>query len=282
MGWDGPILTDSGGFQVFSLAARSRITDQGVTFRSHIDGRLLELTPERAMAIQEALGADVAMCLDHCPALPASRDEIGEAVDRTIAWAARCKDGHSPARPVALRDRPGGIARRPPGPVRRGPARAGLRRLRRRRRQRRREPRGGSSGPRRSRPHLLPADRPRYLMGVGRPQDILDAVATGIDLFDCVMPTRNGRNATCFTDKGLVKLRNAAHARDPRPIEEGCECLACRRFSRSYLRHLFLAREMLGPILASIHNLTYLHRLTRSIRQAISDGPVRPVAFGSA
>ena len=119
---------------------------------------------------------------------------------------------------------------------------------------------------------LLPADRPRYLMGVGRPQDILDAVATGIDLFDCVMPTRNGRNATCFTDKGLVKLRNAAHTRDPRPIEEGCECLACRRFSRSYLRHLFLAREMMGPILASIHNLTYLHRLTRSIRQAISDG----------
>ena len=120
--------------------------------------------------------------------------------------------------------------------------------------------------------HLLPGDRPRYLMGVGRPQDILDAVATGIDLFDCVMPTRNGRNATCFTDKGSVKLRNAAHRRDPRPIEEGCDCLACRRFSRAYLRHLFLAKEMLGPILASIHNLTYLHRLTSRIREAIAEG----------
>ena len=118
----------------------------------------------------------------------------------------------------------------------------------------------------------MPDDRPRYLMGVGRPQDILCAVATGIDLFDCVLPTRNGRNATCFTSMGLVKLRNASHARDSRPIEEGCECLTCRRFSRSYLRHLFLAREMLGPILASIHNLTYLHRLTREIRQAIAEG----------
>ena len=120
--------------------------------------------------------------------------------------------------------------------------------------------------------HLLPRDRPRYLMGVGRPQDILDAVATGIDLFDCVMPTRNGRNATCFTEKGYVKLRNAVHRLDPRPIEEGCECLACRRFSRSYLRHLFLAKEMLGPILASIHNLTFLHRLTSRIRAAIAAG----------
>src|SRR5262249_47743724 len=120
--------------------------------------------------------------------------------------------------------------------------------------------------------HLLPEDRPRYLMGVGRPQDLLDAVATGVDLFDCVLPTRNGRNATCFTADGCVKLRNAAHRRDPRPIEEGCDCLACRRFSRSYLRHLFLAKEMLGPILASIHNLTYLHRLTHRIRAAISEG----------
>jgi queuine tRNA-ribosyltransferase len=271
MGWDGPILTDSGGFQVFSLATRNRITDHGVTFRSHIDGRLLELTPERAMAIQQALGADVAMCLDHCPALPASRDQVSQAVDRTIAWAARCKDTHN---------RPGqslfGIVQ--------GGAHADLRTRCARAlwdmdfdgyavggvsvgesRDEVRQALAITTG-------LLPADRPRYLMGVGRPQDILDAVATGIDLFDCVMPTRNGRNATCFTGKGLVKLRNAVHTRDPRPIEEGCECLACSRFSRSYLRHLFLAREMMGPILASIHNLTYLHRLTRSIRQAISDG----------
>ena len=120
--------------------------------------------------------------------------------------------------------------------------------------------------------HLLPADRPRYLMGVGRPQDILDAVATGIDLFDCVLPTRNGRNATCLTEQGLGQAPQRRARRDPRPIEEGCDCLACRRFSRAYLRHLFLAKEMLGPILASIHNLAYLHRLTRRIREAIAAG----------
>ena len=262
MGWDGPILTDSGGFQVFSLAARNRITDQGVTFRSHIDGRLLELTPERAVAIQEALGADVAMCLDHCPALPASRDgdRPGRRPDHRLGRA--LQGGPHPAGPVALRHRPGGIARRSPSAVRRGPARARFRWLRGRAASASARAARRCGGPSTVTTHLLPADRPRYLMGVGRPQDILDAVATGIDLFDCVMPTRNGRNATCFTDKGLVKLRNAAHARDPRPIEEGCECLACRRFSRAYLRHLFLAKEMLGPILASIHNLTYLHRLT--------------------
>jgi queuine tRNA-ribosyltransferase len=271
MGWDGPILTDSGGFQVFSLASRCRITDQGVTFRSHLDGSPLELTPQKAVAIQEALGADVAMCLDHCPALPTSREEISRAVNRTISWAAQCKSAHN----------------------RRDQSLFGI-------------VQGGSHNDLRSRcaqaliemdfdgyavggvsvgecrdelslalqvtTHLLPADRPRYLMGVGRPQDVLEAVATGIDLFDCVLPTRNGRNATCFSNEGLVKLRNAAHTRDPRPIEDDCDCLTCRRFSRSYLRHLFLAKEMLGPILASIHNLTFLHRLMWSIRQAIVAG----------
>ncbi|MDR3637516.1 MAG: tRNA guanosine(34) transglycosylase Tgt, partial [Isosphaeraceae bacterium] len=125
--------------------------------------------------------------------------------------------------------------------------------------------------------HLLPADRPRYLMGVGRPQDMLDAVASGIDLFDCVLPTRNGRNATCLTARGLVKMRNAAHRYDARPIEEGCDCLACRRFSRAYVRHLFLAKEMLGPILASIHNVAFLHRFTRRIREAITQGRFVPL-----
>jgi queuine tRNA-ribosyltransferase len=271
MGWNGPILTDSGGFQVFSMSDRSRISDQGVTFRSHLDGRLLELTPERAVAIQQALGADVAMCLDHCPALPANRDEIGRAVDRTIAWAARCRDAQSRADQSLFAIVQGGshadlrgrcaealialdFDGYAVGGVSVGESREEV--------QKALEVTTG----------LLPADRPRYLMGVGRPQDILTAVATGIDLFDCVLPTRNGRNATCFASQGLVKLRNAAHARDPRPVEEGCGCLACRRFSRSYLRHLFLAKEMLGPILASIHNLSYLHRLTRSIRQAIAEG----------
>jgi queuine tRNA-ribosyltransferase len=271
MGWDGPILTDSGGFQVFSLAGRNQINNHGVTFRSHVDGRLLELTPERAVSIQQALGSDVAMCLDHCPALPASRDEIGQAVDRTIAWASRCKEAHSRADQSLFGIVQGGSH----GDLRGRCAEAlialdfdgyaiG----------------GVSVGESRDEvglalevtTHLLPDDKPRYLMGVGRPQDIVNAVATGIDLFDCVLPTRNGRNATCFSSEGSVKLRNASHARDPQPIEEGCECLACRRFSRSYLRHLFLAKEMLGPILASIHNLTYLHRLTRAIRQAIAEG----------
>lgn len=271
MGWDGPILTDSGGFQVFSLSERNRITDHGVSFRSHLDGRLLELTPERAIAIQEALGADVAMCLDHCPSLPAATSEIADAVRRTIDWAGRCKAAHTRADQALF-----GIVQGGPiadlraqcaealvaldfdgyavGGVSVGEGRDLVRRALA------------------VTTHLLPGDRPRYLMGVGRPQDIIDAVATGIDLFDCVMPTRNGRNATCFTDKGYVKLRNAAHRLDPRPIEEGCECVACRRFSRAYLRHLFLAKEMLGPILASIHNLAFLHRLTSRIRSAIAAG----------
>ena len=228
MGWDGPILTDSGGFQVFSLASGPRSpTRRGLPLPHR---RPASGADARArVAIQEALGADVAMCLDHCPAFP-PRDAIGRAVDRTIAWAARCKDAH--ARPdQALFGIVQGGVRGPPGPCRRGPARNGLRRVRRRGRERRGKPRGSPPGLEVT-THRLPEDRPRYLMGVGRPQDLLDAVATGIDLFDCVMPTRNGRNATCFTAKGLVKMRNAAHRTD-RPIEEGCDCLACRKFSRA-------------------------------------------------
>jgi queuine tRNA-ribosyltransferase len=271
MGWDGPILTDSGGFQVFSMAERTKLSDAGVTFRSHLDGRALELTPERAVLIQQDLGADVAMCLDHCPTLPASKEQIADAVGRTVRWARRCRDAH---------DRPDqalfGIVQ--------GGAHADLR-------EECAEALvamdfdgyavgGVSVGESREQvrlalevsTHYLPDDRARYLMGVGRPQDILDAVATGIDMFDCVLPTRNGRNATCLTDLGPLKLRNAAHKRDPRPIEEGCDCLACRRFSRAYVRHLFLAKEMLGPILASLHNVRYLQRLTERVREAIRAG----------
>jgi queuine tRNA-ribosyltransferase len=271
MDWDGPILTDSGGFQVFSLAARSKISDRGVAFRSHLDGRLLDLTPERAVAIQEALGADVAMCLDHCPALPAAKEAVAAAVARTIAWAERCKEAHSRPDQSLF-----GIVQGGAHADLRGECVEALTAL-----DFDGYAIGGVSvGEGREEvrlaldatTHLLPEDRPRYLMGVGRPQDILDAVATGIDLFDCVLPTRNGRNATCLTARGPVKLRNAAHARDPAPIEDGCDCLACRRFSRAYLRHLFIAKEMLGPILASIHNLAYLHRLTGEIRQAIREG----------
>ncbi len=271
MDWSGPILTDSGGFQVFSLAARAKITEVGAFFRSHLDGRLLELTPERAVQIQENLGADVAMCLDVCPALPAEKPLIAAAVERTVRWAARCKEAHTRSDQALFGIVQGGAH----ADLRQGCAEAlialdfdgyavG----------------GVSVGEGRDQvrlalevtTHHLPEDRPRYLMGVGRPQDILDAIATGIDLFDCVLPTRNGRNATCLTAQGNVKLRNAAHRRDPRPIEEGCDCLACRRFSRAYLRHLFIANEMLGPILASIHNLTYLQKLTFRAREAIREG----------
>jgi len=271
MGWDGPILTDSGGFQVFSMADRARLTEAGVVFRSHLDGSLLDLTPERAVQIQQELGADVAMCLDHCPALPAGKDAVADAVGRTVRWARRCKEAHTRPDQALFGIVQGGshadlraeCAGALVGLDFDGYAVGGV-----------------SVGESREQvrmalevsTHLLPADRPRYLMGVGRPQDILDAVATGIDMFDCVLPTRNGRNATCLTASGPLKLRNAAHRRDPRPIEEGCDCLACRRFSRAYLRHLFLAREMLGPILASIHNVAYLQRLTRLIREAIKSG----------
>jgi queuine tRNA-ribosyltransferase len=271
MAWDGPILTDSGGFQVFSMADRAKLTEDGVTFRSHLDGSRLDLTPRRAIEIQQDLGADVAMCLDHCPALPASKEQIADAVGRTVRWARLCKDAqtrpdqalfgivqggshadlrHECAEALVAMDFDGYAV----GGVSVGESREQVRLALQ------------------VSTHHLPADRPRYLMGVGRPQDILDAVAAGIDMFDCVLPTRNGRNATCLTDLGPVKLRNAAHRRDPRSVEEGCDCLACRRFSRAYLRHLFMAKEMLGPILASIHNVAYLQRLTRRIREAIEAG----------
>jgi queuine tRNA-ribosyltransferase len=271
MGWEGPILTDSGGFQVFSLAARSKISEAGVAFRSHIDGRLLELSPESAIRIQEALGADVAMCFDECPALPATKETIAHAVERTVRWARRCKDAHTRpdqalfgivqggshadlrsecAEALVALDFDGYAV----GGVSVGESREQVREAL------------TVTTP------FLPENQARYLMGVGRPQDILEAVACGIDMFDCVLPTRNGRNATCLTGTGQVKLRNAAHRDDPRPIEEGCNCLACRSFSRAYVRHLFMAKEMLGPILASIHNVAYLHRLTRQIRQAITEG----------
>jgi len=271
MAWDGPILTDSGGFQVFSLSERTKLTESGVAFRSHLDGSLLDLTPERAMQIQQDLGADVAMCLDHCPALPAEKTAIADAVSRTIRWARRCKDSHSRpdqalfgivqggthadlreecATALVAMDFDGYAV----GGVSVGESREDVRKALE------------VSTP------ILPESKARYLMGVGRPQDILDAVACGIDMFDCVLPTRNGRNATCLTDRGPVKLRNATYRLDPRPVEEGCDCLACRKFSRSYLRHLFIAKEMLGPILASIHNVAYLQRLTRKIREAICGG----------
>jgi len=252
MDWDGPILTDSGGFQVFSLAQLRKLDDENVIFRSHIDGRLLELSPEKAVAIQEDLGADCIMCLDECTPADDDLDRIKAAVDRTTLWARRCRDAQRRSDQALFGIVQGGIdeamrTRSAEGllPVDfPGYAIGGL-----------------SVGEAPSEMYrtldftvpLLPRDRPRYLMGVGTPTDILEAVCRGVDLFDCVMPTRNGRNAMAFTSEGHVRLRNAVHQRDERPLDAECDCTACTRYSRAYLRHLFVAKEMLGPILLSLH-----------------------------
>ncbi len=270
MGWDGPILTDSGGFQIFSLERLCRVTDQAVEFRSHVDGSRLALSPERAIALQEALGSDVAMVLDHVVALPCPGDEVRAACERTIAWAARCRGVASRRDQLLFAIVQGGLepdlrawcARELVTLDFAGYAVGGL-----------------SVGETAEEMYRmvevtcpwLPADRPRYLMGVGRPEDILEAVRRGIDLFDCVLPTRNGRNALAFTATGPLRLRNARHSRDPRPLDPRCSCPACRH-SRAYLHHLFRAGEMLGPMLLTLHNLTYYQALMASIRTAIEAG----------
>jgi queuine tRNA-ribosyltransferase len=267
MGWDGPILTDSGGFQLYSLAHLIKMTEQEAVFRSHIDGRLVALSPERAVAIQESLGSDVAMVLDHVVGLPNTRDVIRDAMERTIRWARRCRDAARRSDQAQFAIVQGGL-----DPELRLECAGRLREL---------DFPGYAVGglsvgeqPDEMYRMLeitvpeLPADRPRYLMGVGRPEDLLEGIARGIDLFDCVMPTRNGRNAMAFTDAGTLRLRNLQYERDESPLESGCPCPACRR-SRGYIRHLFMAREMLGPILLSIHNITYYQRLMAAARAAI-------------
>lgn len=272
MHWSRPILTDSGGYQIFSLAANLKITDHSAVFRSHIDGKLLELTPERAVQIQENLGSDIAMCLDECPSLAdPSLERMRGAVERTLHWAERCRAAHT--RPdqalfaivqggldLALRGRCAEalVALDFPGYALGGfsvgeTTQQMLTAL---------EPTAA----------LLPREKPRYLMGVGRPRDILQAVARGIDMFDCVLPTRNGRNAMAFTAEGTLRLRNAVHKRDSRPLESGCPCPTCRYYSRAYLHHLFQAEEMLGPTLLSLHNVAYYNRLLAEIREAIEQG----------
>jgi queuine tRNA-ribosyltransferase len=270
MGWDGPTLTDSGGFQVFSLAKQVKVTEAGAFFRSHIDGSPVEFTPENSMRIQERIGADVAMQLDHVVALPNDRGLVADAMRRSLRWAERCRVAHARPDQALFGIVQGGL-----DPDLRAESAAGLRALD--------FPGyavGGLSvgeGPeamdaalRATMPHL-PADRPRYLMGVGQPRDIIEAVAAGIDMFDCVLPTRCGRNSLVYTFAGQIRLRNACHLRDDRPLEEGCPCPACRH-GRSYLHHLFRADEMLGPVLASIHNLTFYQRLVARLRAAIAAG----------
>ena len=269
MGWDGPILTDSGGFQVFSLAKMTKVDEDKAVFRSHIDGRLLELSPERAVEIQEALGGDVAMVLDHVVGLPNEPSVIRDAMERSVRWAKRCRDAATRPDQAQFAIVQGGLD----GDLRvecaerlseidfQGYAVGGL---------------SVGEPPEQMYQALdvtvpaMPLDKPRYLMGVGRPEDLLEAVRRGIDLFDCVMPTRNGRNALAFTDRGTLRLRNLRHRQDGRPLEGECPCPACRR-SRGYLRHLFMAGEMLGPILLSIHNITYYQRLMKDAREAISE-----------
>jgi queuine tRNA-ribosyltransferase len=271
MGWPRPILTDSGGYQVFSLASARSIDDRAVVFRSHIDGARLELSPERAVAIQEQLGSDIAMCLDECSPFGASPEQARDAVRRTIHWAERCRTAQrrtdqalfgivQGGTDVQLRaecaaalvnlDFPGYAL---------GGFSVG-------------EPTAAMLSVLAEAAQFLPRHQPRYLMGVGRPQDILEAVARGIDMFDCVLPTRNGRNAQAFTTDGLLRMRNACHRRDPAPLESSCPCYTCRHFSRAYIHHLFQADEMLGPILLSLHNVAYYLRLADGIRQAIEEG----------
>ena len=276
MGWPGPTLTDSGGFQVFSLAKQVKVTEQGACFRSHLDGSAVELTPEKAVRIQEQLGADIAMQLDEVVALPADRGCVESAMRRSLRWAERCLAARSASGQALFGIVQGGLesdlrqesAERLRQMPFEGYAVGGL--------SVGEGPEAMDTALNATTPHL-PADKPRYLMGVGQPRDIIAAVAAGIDMFDCVLPTRCGRNSLIYTFEGPLRLRNACHASDQRPLEEGCPCRACLH-SRSYIRHLFMAGEMLGPVLASIHNLTFYQRLVAMLRAAIVDGRFEEVS----
>ena len=268
MNWDRAILTDSGGFQIFSLADTLKLDDDGVTFRSIVDGAWHRWTPEDNMRVQEDLGADIIMQLDQCPPYPAEKDAVASAVRRSAAWAKRCKDSHVRSSQALFGIVQGGVF---------GDLRAeSVERLG--------EigfPGYGIGGYSVGEPHemmleslepvcgVLPSDRPRYLMGVGNPTTILRAVALGVDMFDCVLPTRTARLGTAFSSEGRLNLRNARFARDMGPLDPQCGCPTCAAYSRSYLRHLVTTKEMLGAILLTEHNLFYLLDLTRRAREAI-------------
>lgn len=270
-GWQGPMLTDSGGFQVFSLADARKVDERGVKFKSMVNGDIIDLTPERSVQIQEQLGADVAMQLDEVVQLPSPPEVVRSAMERSIRWAERCIAAATRSDQSLFGIVQGGL-----DPDMRRLSAEGLVAL---------DMAGYAIGglsvgepaadmyrtiefteP------LLPKDKPRYLMGVGTPDDLLEAIQRGVDMFDCVMPTRNGRNGLAFTYAGPVRLKNAVHVHDQRPLEADCPCVGCRRHSRGYLRHLFMAGEMLGGILLSIHNLTFYQRLMADARVAIEAG----------
>jgi queuine tRNA-ribosyltransferase len=271
MGWDGPLLTDSGGFQIFSLADTLDHTDERVRFRSIVDGVWHEWTPEDNMALQQDLGADIAMVLDVCPPYPAEEERVREAVERSAAWARRCKESHSREDQALFGIVQGGVyehlrqesvART----VEIGFAGYGI---------------GGYSV---GEPHelmleglggvcaALPSDRPRYLMGVGNPTTLLEAVALGVDMFDCVLPTRTARTGTAFSSRGRMNLKNAQYVSDYAPLDEACGCPTCARYSRAYLRHLVVSKEMLASTLLSVHNLAFLIDLMSRARSAVDEG----------
>ena len=270
MNWDRPILTDSGGFQVMSLSSLRKLTEEGVTFRSHFDGSKHKLTPERSMEIQRLLGSDIVMCFDECPALPASDDAVARSMRLSMRWAQRSRD--------AFGDRPGhalfGIMQ---GGVTRdlreesaqalqtigfdGYAIGGLAVG---------EGQEAMFGVLDYAPGFLPQDKPRYLMGVGKPDDIVGAVERGVDMMDCVLPSRSGRTGQGWTRRGSVNLRNARHAEDPRPLDESCTCPACRNYSRAYLHHVVRTGEIIGSMLLTWHNLHYFQDLMQGLRDAIA------------
>lgn len=272
MNWDKPILTDSGGFQVMSLADLRKLTERGVTFKSHIDGSKHELTPERSMEIQKLLGSDIVMCFDECPALPADEARVADAMRLSMRWAQRSRD--------AFGDRPGhalfGIQQ---GGVTEslraesaealtkigfdGYAVGGLAVG---------EGQEAMFGVLDYAPDMLPADKPRYLMGVGKPDDIVGAVARGIDMMDCVLPSRSGRTGQAWTRRGQVNIKNARHQDDPRPLDQHCTCPACRNYSRAYLHHVMRAGEMISGMLLTWHNLHYYQELMQGMRDAIARG----------
>jgi queuine tRNA-ribosyltransferase len=272
MNWDRPILTDSGGFQVMSLAGLRKLTEEGVTFASHVDGSKHVITPERSMEIQKLLGSDIVMCFDECPALPATDEDVAKSMRMSMRWAQRSKD--------AFGDRPGhalfGIMQGGVTPDLReesakalidigfdGYALGGLAVG---------EGQEAMFGVLDYAPEFLPQDKPRYLMGVGKPDDIVGAVKRGVDMMDCVLPSRSGRNGQVFTRRGTINIKNARHADDPRPLDENCTCPACSNYSRAYLHHVFRSHEMISGMLLTWHNLHYFQDLMQGMRDAISAG----------
>ena len=272
MNWDRPILTDSGGFQVMSLTDLRKLTEEGVKFRSHIDGSEHHLTPERSMEIQKLLGSDIVMCFDECPALPADRKRITESMEMSMRWAQRSRD--------AFGDRPGyalfGIQQGGLEEDLRGRSAEALRAI---------EFDGYAIGGLAVgegqeamfgcldfAPEQLPQDKPRYLMGVGKPDDIVGAVQRGVDMFDCVLPSRSGRTGQAQTRMGAVNLRNARHKDDPRPLDSACSCPACSNYSRAYLHHVIKSQEIIGSMLLTWHNLHYYQELMAGLRGAIAAG----------